>query len=144
MAKRRRSLSTRLQLIGLAVLAVLTMAVVGFTFFKPAPSMTLPPAVASYTPPPVAVPIGPKIPDLPAGSPVLIIGDSYALGTGASTRETGRYAARVAGAFGWNATIDGIGGTGFTYGGTVGDSAKYINRVTAHAATARLYLPSCV
>lgn len=118
----------------LAVLAIITFAIVGFTFLKPPPSAALPPAVANYTPPPVTLPAAPKLPALPAGSPVLIIGDSYALGTGATTRETGRYAARVAAAFGWAATIDGIGGTGFTWGGTGGDGNKYGARVAAHAA----------
>lgn len=136
MAKKRRSVSTKVQLAGLAVLAVVTLGVVGYTVTKPDATVTLTPQVANYTPPPVNLPQAPKLPDIPAGSQVLLIGDSYALGTGATDRESGRYGAILSAMFQWNTTIDGIGGTGFTWGGGADGTAnnQYINRITAHAA----------
>lgn len=133
MAKRRSI--KKVQIAGLAVLALATMSVIGYTFMKPAPTADLSPQVASYTPPPVDLPQAPKMPDVPAGSQVLLIGDSYALGSGATDRETGRYAAVLSATFQWNTTIDGIGGTGFTWGGGADGTAnnQYVNRIASHA-----------
>lgn len=74
--------------------------------------------------------------EIPEAAEVVIIGDSYTLGTGAADRPTGGWAPRVAAAEGWNATIRGIGGTGFTWGGgTDGtDGDQFINRVNELAA----------
>lgn len=59
---------------------------------------------------------------IPAGSDVLLIGDSYAEGTGASSTATA-WPALLGTQQGWNMTVDGIGGTGFTWGGGADGSA---------------------
>jgi acyl-CoA thioesterase-1 len=69
-----------------------------------------------------------------AGSQVLIVGDSYAQGTGASSTAT-QWTTLLAKDRGWNTVVDGIGGTGFTWGGgTDGkDGDEFSKRIAEHA-----------
>lgn len=55
----------------------------------------------------------PDLRGLPQDAAALIIGDSFTEAFGASTPEAG-WASIAAGTLGWHATIDGVGGTGFT------------------------------
>jgi lysophospholipase L1-like esterase len=65
---------------------------------------------------------------------VLMLGDSYMLGTGSNDRATSAWAPQVATALGWNATIDGIGGTGFTVGNPQDGTGRFVDRIRSHAA----------
>lgn len=55
----------------------------------------------------------PDLRGIPQDPAVLIIGDSFTEGFGASSPGAG-WASIAAGTLGWHATIDGVGGTGFT------------------------------
>jgi lysophospholipase L1-like esterase len=72
---------------------------------------------------------------LPENPQVLIVGDSYVQGYGADDEKTQGWAPLVAASLGWDATVDGIGGTGWIWGGgsdgTLGQ--QYINRINAFA-----------
>jgi len=82
---------------------------------------------------PAAVDLSTQAP-LPPNPDVLMIGDSFTEGYGASTPASG-WAAIAAGTLGWNATIDGIGGTGFAIGNAAdGGSLDYRQRLAAHAS----------
>ncbi|MEG9247441.1 SGNH/GDSL hydrolase family protein [Arthrobacter sp. Soc17.1.1.1] len=89
----------------------------------------------TYTPTGISRDNGQTMPALPAGSQALFIGDSWAEGVGASDKADGNWAALTADYFGWERTIDGIGGTGFVRGGgsqegAIGnDNNQYINRL---------------
>ncbi|WP_285249821.1 SGNH/GDSL hydrolase family protein [Pseudarthrobacter sp. fls2-241-R2A-168] len=99
----------------------------------PAPSM--PAATSSVTPSATATPAGtatasptatasatsqaPGI-ELPAEPVVLILGDSYTAGVGAGRPDQG-WAYLVAGQLGYPTNIDGVGGTGFAWGGGARD-----------------------
>lgn len=71
---------------------------------------------------------------VPDSAQVLIIGDSYAQGTGASN-DAAKWTTILAKDQGWDAVVDGIGGTGFTWGG--GDDGQagnvYSARIKKHA-----------
>nr|WP_279218417.1 SGNH/GDSL hydrolase family protein [Rhodococcus erythropolis] len=71
---------------------------------------------------------------LPKNPQVLVIGDSYAQGTGASS-DAARWTTLLAEDQGWDAKVDGIGGTGFTWGGGDDgkDSNQFSTRIAAHA-----------
>jgi acyl-CoA thioesterase I len=56
---------------------------------------------------------------VPAHPRVLIFGDSYTQGWGA-TPETAGYAYQMGALMGWDVTVDGVGGTGFLNAGTAG------------------------
>lgn len=67
---------------------------------------------------------------LPESPRVLMIGDSYMLGTGADGPDT-TWARQVASNLGWDAEIDGVGGTGFTVAQAEG--AAFADRLPDHA-----------
>ena len=71
---------------------------------------------------------------LPEDPRLLILGDSYTLGSNADPRTEG-YAYLVANALGWPSEVDGMGGTGFTWGGgTEGDRGDdYTSRINRRA-----------
>lgn len=71
---------------------------------------------------------------LPKNPQVLIVGDSYAQGTGASS-EANRWTTLLADTQGWDAQVDGIGGTGFTWGGGEDgkDGETFSARIAQHA-----------
>ncbi|MDV8023650.1 SGNH/GDSL hydrolase family protein [Rhodococcus sp. IEGM 1330] len=71
---------------------------------------------------------------LPRDPRLLILGDSYTLGSNARP-ETDGYAYRIARSLGWPNEIDGVANTGFTWGGgSNGDENNdYINRIQRHA-----------
>lgn len=97
------------------------------------------PLASSELPPEEQVPANPlaTLPDQPA---VLIIGDSFAEGIGASKPDAG-WARTAAEALSWRATIDAVGGTGFTKGrasdGRTG--LTFGARIEAHAASGADY-----
>jgi lysophospholipase L1-like esterase len=68
----------------------------------------------------------------PAGSDVLLFGDSWTQSTGATCPTVG-YAARLAAEFGWVPDIQGFGGTGFVARGVI--DADYLTRLQALPAT---------
>lgn len=72
--------------------------------------------------------------DLESGASVLIVGDSFTAGLNATAAEK-RWASIAAQTLGWEATIDGVSGTGFTNGvaedGTPG--ADFTSRILAQA-----------
>lgn len=82
---------------------------------------------------------GPGPLTIASGSQVLIIGDSYAQGTGASSTAT-QWTTLLTKDRGWNTVLDGIGGTGFTWGGGVDgtDGDTYSTRIAAHAKDTNL------
>lgn len=85
-------------------------------------------AAAATTGPPVRI-------ELPARPVLLILGDSYASGDGAARPDQG-WAYLVAGELGYPATIDGMGGTGFAWGGGAQEelSSEYETRLRKIAA----------
>jgi len=62
----------------------------------------------------------------PAGSSVVVFGDSYTEATGATQPRAG-YAAQLAAQFDWAADVEGVGGTGFVARGAV--DADYLDRL---------------
>lgn len=86
---------------------------------------------------PYVIPDDPTRPSLrvPEDPRLLILGDSYTLGTNAQPRTEG-YAFVVADKLGWSNEVDGVGGTGFTWGGgeqgTEGND--YISRINRRVA----------
>jgi len=72
---------------------------------------------------------------IPADPRLLILGDSYTLGTAANPPTEG-YAYTVARDLGWPSEIDGVGGTGFTWGGgnEGADGNDYVSRIQRRAA----------
>ncbi|MGR0221474.1 SGNH/GDSL hydrolase family protein [Agromyces sp. ZXT2-6] len=77
---------------------------------------------------------------LPEQPTALIVGDSFSEGIGASKPDAG-WARTASDALSWRATIDAIGGTGFTKGnasdGRIG--LAYVDRIEAHAASGAEY-----
>lgn len=73
-----------------------------------------------------------EVPDDPR---LLILGDSYTLGTNAQPRAEG-YAFVVANQLGWANEVDGVGGTGFTWGGGEAgtDGNDYVSRINRRVA----------
>lgn len=116
---------------GLFVLAVVAFGVAALALMGPrtpdddggrapaGPSAVASSAPASVAPSPAftgtATPATVGI-ELPAEPVLLIVGDSYTAGVGADQPEQG-WAYRVAAELGYPATVDGVGGTGFAWGG---------------------------
>lgn len=76
---------------------------------------------------------------VPAGSSVLVIGDSYALGVGASGQDK-RWASLLSESERWDTTVDAVGGTGFVWGGGPDGDARqdYASRIALLARTQTL------
>lgn len=97
------------------------------------------PLASSELPPEEQAPVEPlaALPDEPI---VLIVGDSFSEGVGASKPDAG-WARTASDALSWHATIDAIGGTGFTKGnasdGRIG--LAFADRIEAHAASGAEY-----
>ncbi|KZE93596.1 hypothetical protein AVP42_01732 [Agromyces sp. NDB4Y10] len=97
------------------------------------------PLASSELPPEERAPVDPlsTLPDEPTA---LIIGDSFSEGVGASKPDAG-WARTASDALSWRATIDAVGGTGFTKGvasdGRTG--LAFGDRIEAHAATGAEY-----
>ena len=133
--RRKLSISTAGAVAGLVVLAVVTGTLATFALTqRPAASTTVSGGtsggfVATSTPEPALL-------ELPSPANVLMLGDSYMLGTGADDRRSTAWAPQVAAALGWNATIDGLGGTGFTVGRPDTGSGRFIERIQARAGEA--------
>lgn len=89
-------------------------------------------AQATVTPTPT-----PSFKAVPAGAPVLIIGDSFSQGYGADNAKEQGYARVLADSEGWNATISGVGGTGFVWhAGKAGNKDNaFIDRLKAQKWT---------
>lgn len=111
--KLKRSKGQILSYVGLALLAVATAAVVGYTLFRAPAPVEAGPAVA-----PVALPTtGATAPK------VAFMGDSYTAGTG-STSPAQRWTTLVSAQLGWQELNFGQGGSGFTGGGGKGPDGK--------------------
>lgn len=89
-------------------------------------------ATGASTAPPLRI-------ELPAQPVLLILGDSYTFGDGAARPDQG-WAYLVAGQLGYPATIDGVGGTGFAWGGGAQDelNGEYETRLRKIAANPAL------
>ncbi|UEL27758.1 SGNH/GDSL hydrolase family protein [Pseudarthrobacter sp. L1SW] len=83
------------------------------------PSAAAPPATGAPSPTGTATPQPPGI-QLPAEPVLLILGDSYTAGVGADQPDQG-WAYLVAEELGYPADVDGVGGTGFAWGGGAQD-----------------------
>lgn len=81
---------------------------------------------------------------LPEGARVLVVGDSFALGVGASDQNK-RWPNLLAKAEGWDVTVDAVGSTGFiSGGGSMGTNHNdYASRL-ASLARAQAYQPDLV
>ncbi len=139
----------------LAVLAVLAFGVAALALMNPgglggAPE-SLPASIQVATPVAAAASSSPAVPtatptapatappagiELPAEPVVLILGDSYTAGDGADSPDQG-WAYLVANALGYPTNIDGVGGTGFAWGGGAQDElgGEYELRLQQIAAT---------
>ncbi|PTT59604.1 SGNH/GDSL hydrolase family protein, partial [Arthrobacter sp. HMWF013] len=79
---------------------------------------------------------------LPAEPVLLIVGDSYTAGVGADAEDQG-WAYHVAGELGFPTNIDGVGGTGFAWGGGQDDRGlEYGVRLQEIAATEPAFVPN--
>jgi lysophospholipase L1-like esterase len=111
---------------GVAALALMGPRNVGEAVPLPvSPLAATPSATASLAPSPTATPTAtpttqPLRLELPADPVLLILGDSYTAGDGADLPDEG-WAYLVAGELGYPTNIDGIGGTGFAWGGGTRD-----------------------
>lgn len=78
------------------------------------------------------------------GTNVLVIGDSYALGVGASGQDKS-WAALLSHEEQWNTTVDAVGGTGFVWGGGASgaDREDYASRI-AQLSRTRGFTPDLV
>ncbi|KQM38378.1 SGNH/GDSL hydrolase family protein [Microbacterium sp. Leaf203] len=85
---------------------------------------------AAVTPTPTPTPVAELT--LPESPRVLMLGDSYMQGTGADDKDR-TWARQVANTLGWNADIDGVGGTGFTVAQKAGGT--FADRLASHAGT---------
>lgn len=110
-----------------------------------APAAPSAPSTAASTHAPAATPTEPPtdaelLADLPPEPRVLIVGDSFTEGYGASG-PTAAWAAVAAESLRWRATIDGVGGTGFTKDvATDGrQGLDYRRRLELHAAAGEQY-----
>lgn len=65
---------------------------------------------------------------VPAGAQVLFLGDSYTEGYGTTNMAKDNFARTLARTRGWDAVVDGIGGTGFINGGPAG-ARDYRSRI---------------
>lgn len=142
----------------LLVLAVITVGVVVFALIEPggtgeatpvtvappsaaASAVTQPATAPAPTPTPTATAQPLKI-QLPAQPVLLIMGDSYTAGVGADLEEQG-WAYLVAGELGLPTNIDGVGGTGFAWGGGQDDRGlEYAVRLQEIAATDPAFVPN--
>jgi lysophospholipase L1-like esterase len=97
------------------------------------------PLASSELPPAEQAPVEPlaTLPDRPTA---LIIGDSFSEGVGASKPDAG-WARTASDALAWRATIDAVGGTGFTKGNASDGRTglTFANRIEAHAASGADY-----
>ncbi|MEV7572240.1 SGNH/GDSL hydrolase family protein [Pseudarthrobacter sp. NPDC089323] len=145
----------------LAVLAVLAFGVAALALMNPGglggAAEPLPASIQVATPAASAAPSSPEVPttaatptstptatptappagiELPAEPVVLILGDSYTAGDGADSPDQG-WAYLVANALGYPTNIDGVGGTGFAWGGGAQDElgGEYELRLQQIAAT---------
>lgn len=87
--------------------------------------------VPTYTPTPYSTSSAIKLPKNPR---LLVLGDSYAQGFAASPLTKG-FAYLVGSDLGWKTTVNGVGGTGFTYGGTTGIDLSFGTRIKAYIAS---------
>jgi lysophospholipase L1-like esterase len=101
-------------------------------------------AAASASPTPtVTSDSSPTLHAVPAGAPVLIVGDSYSEGHGAAPSKG--YADTLSSRMKWSPRIEAFGGTGYTWGGGVdGNAGKdFLTRLNAVAKDSS-YAPSLV
>lgn len=107
--RQRRRLGT----LAVAVLSALVLALTLASLRAGTSSLSGPqPSIATLTPrPPAAAPLA-----LPPDARVLIVGDSYTEGWGATPTSKG-YAYLVGEPLGWRVTSDGVGSTGYTNSG---------------------------
>lgn len=82
---------------------------------------------------------------LPANAKVLIVGDSFTQGFGATDQKNDSYARLLADATGWDARIDGVGGSGYFWGGGADGHGgmTFVERLAGHAADAT-FVPDLV
>lgn len=139
MAKRTRSSDTapnRKRVVAVAALFVLTVALVAAGLVYDGQRLEQA-RTATATESAYVAPDDPTQPlfAVPADPRLLILGDSYTLGTNAQPRTEG-YAFVLAKTLGWANEIDGVGGTGFTWGGGEQgtDGNDYISRINRRAA----------
>jgi lysophospholipase L1-like esterase len=73
---------------------------------------------------------------LPAHAKVLIVGDSFTQGFGATDQKKDSYAKLLVDANGWDARIDGVGGSGYFWGGGKDGHGgmRFVERLAEHAA----------
>lgn len=116
MAKKTRSIMPKWQYFGIASLAVVTAATAAFALTDPVAPPPVSPQVASYTPAPVPTHKVEK---------VAVFGDSYAAGSGASSRDQG-WAALLGWNQQWSLTNVARGGTGYV-GQELRDAVKAKN-----------------
>lgn len=113
----------------IAPVLVVILLVVAF-----APSLTGKPqavgAIPAFTPKPYASTSRFTLPKNPR---LVIFGDSYTQGF-AATPMTNGYAYLVAKDLGWKTQIEGVGGTGFTYGGGGATNQDYGTRIKTYIA----------
>ncbi|WP_168709128.1 SGNH/GDSL hydrolase family protein [Rhodococcus sp. PAMC28705] len=87
---------------------------------------------------PYVAPVDPNRPmfTLPENPRLLVLGDAYTLGVNAQPRSEG-FAQVVSRRLGWPSEIDGIGGTGFTWGGGPDgmDGKDFISRINRRGAS---------
>ena len=119
---------------------VLTACSTDASAIQPAPPTVASTPVPTATPTPEPLTDEERLADLPLEPRVLIIGDSFTEGYGASG-PSATWAAIAAESLQWRATIDGVGGTGFTkYTATDGrQGLDYRRRLAMHAGAGEQY-----
>ena len=131
--KRRPSVSKRLKIVMAVCLALAVALGLGGLFTLQQERIAQNAAdAASFTPAPVGTSenAAPVFEPVPEGAEVLILGDSYTQGFGSDDETAEGYAYVLAESMGWDATVDGVGGSGFTWG----DANSYPSRIPTHAA----------
>ncbi len=108
------------------VLAVLIFAFSPSLSAKPA----APAAIPAFTPIPYSTTSTFKLPKNPR---LVVFGDSYTQGFAASPMTKG-FAYLVGADLGWKTQVEGVGGTGFTFGGPNGAKQDYGTRIKAYIA----------
>lgn len=132
---RRKGIETN-QLWAVALVAVVSAVSIGLAAAAlqpatpPTSSQTATINPDAFSTPPAEVEPALSLPDSPR---VLMLGDSYMLGTGADDPTSTAWAPRSASELGWEATIDGIGGTGFTAGRPDDGTGRFIERIQARS-----------
>lgn len=112
------------------LLLVPIAVIVGIALNVSAATRSVPAAgpLPAYTP----MPDPSKVPfTVPAEPRLLVFGDSYTQGFAADPEDTG-YAYLVGKSLGWRTEVDGVGGTGYTYGGPNGAQNDYGTRIRAY------------